>query len=235
MTADTGSRLDVLSAVAVHAEIERLVPQFMSSSKLDVRVRYDVNPAVARRVLEGETFDVGLTNPWYVDEMISQGKVVPDVHVPFGRIPLAIGALASRRETIANTSESIRALLIEADSIAYTSIGTSGKNFLRALEQMNLRDTLYDRLRAMGAGEPVIAAAAGDVQYAIAPLSRIIAAHGVDAVATFPADLGLNIDMSMFISVDSENCEKAKRLIQFLSDPALNAYLSSNGVSRFEL
>ena len=93
----------------------------------------------------------------------------------------------------------MRKLLLNADSIAYTSTGTSGKTFLRAIEIMGLQDQIRDRLRPMGAGEPPIAAAKGQVQYAIAPLSRIIAAPGVSPVATFPPELGLDIDMSMFV------------------------------------
>jgi hypothetical protein len=84
----------------------------------------------------------------------------------------------------------------------------------------------------MGAGEPPIAAAQGRVQYAIAPLSRIITAPGVTLVATFPDDLGLNIDMSMFIHIGSKRREPAKRLIDFLSDSADDAHLRSHGISR---
>jgi ABC-type molybdate transport system substrate-binding protein len=129
----------------------------------------------------------------------------------------------------------VRRLLLNADSIAYTSIGTSGKTFLRAIEMMALQDHIHDRLRPMGAGEPPIAAANGQVQYAIAPLSRIIAAPGVAPIATFPPELGLDIDMSMFIHRNSRRPETALQFIQFLSDPELNAYLRSHGVYRYEL
>jgi molybdate transport system substrate-binding protein len=231
----TDARLTFISAVAVHAEIEELLPRFKRRHGIEVDVNYDVNPAVAKRVMDGEDFDVGLTNPWYVDEMISLGRVMPDIHVPFGRVPLTIGAAGPAPEEIGSSHEAVRRLLLNADSIAYTSIGTSGKTFLRAIEMMALQDQIHDRLRPMGAGEPPIAAAKGQVQYAIAPLSRIIAAPGVAPIATFPPDLGLDIDMSMFIHRNSRRPETALQFIQFLSDPELNAYLRSHGVYRYEL
>ena len=126
----TGIELTLLSAVAVHAEIEELLPRFRQQEGTEVKVNYDVNPAVAKRVVDGEAFDVGLTNPWYVDEMISLGRINPDIHIPFGRIPLAIGAAGLRPAEIADSHEAVRALLLNANSIAYTSIGTSGKTFL---------------------------------------------------------------------------------------------------------
>lgn len=230
----TEARLTFLCAVAVHAEIEELVPQFRRRHGIEVDVNYDVNPAVAKRVMAGEYFDVGLNNPWYVEEMIKLGLVVPDIHVPFGRVPLTIGAAGPEPEEVASSHEAVRRLLLNADSIAYTSTGTSGKTFLRALEIMGLQDQLSDRLRPMGAGEPPIAAAKSQVQYAIAPLSRIIAASGVAPVATFPPELGLDIDMSMFVHRRSEP-RTALQLIQFLADPGQDSYLRSHGVYRYEL
>jgi len=51
------TRLTFLCAVAVHAEIEELVPQFTRQHGIAVDVNYDVNPAVAKRVMAGEDFD----------------------------------------------------------------------------------------------------------------------------------------------------------------------------------
>jgi molybdate transport system substrate-binding protein len=234
MAKTTESGLTFISAIAVQAEIEELLPQFERQRDIAVQAKYDVNPAVAKRIMEGEEFDVGLTNPWYVDEMISLGLVLPDIHVPFGRVPLTIGAAVAAPDGVASSYESVRKLLLSAASIAYTSIGTSGKTFLKAVEIMGLQDHIRDRLRPMGAGEPPIAVANGEVQYAIAPLSRIIAAPGVAPVANFPPELGLHIDMSMFVHRKSR-LEKALQLVQFLSDSGLDAYLRSHGVYRYEL
>lgn len=228
------TRLTFLCAVAVHAEIEELVPQFTRRHGIAVDVHYDVNPAVAKRVMAGEDFDVGLNNPWYVEEMIKGGLVIPDIHIPFGRVPLTIGVAGPEPEEIASSQEAVRKLLLSADSIAYTSTGTSGKTFLRAIEMMGLQDRIRDRLRPMGAGEPPIAAAKGQVQYAVSPLSRIIAAAGIAPAAIFPPELGLDIDMSMFVHRNSRP-GPALQLIQFLADPGLDTYLRSHGVHRYEL
>jgi molybdate transport system substrate-binding protein len=235
MAAVTDDRLTFISAVALHAEIERLLPEFKRQHGIDVNVNYDVNPAVAKRIMDGEEFDVGLTNPWYVEEMISTGRVVPDIHVPFGRVPLAIGAAVAAPKELANSHEAVRNLLLNAESIAYISIGTSGRTFLRAIDIMGLTDDLRDRLRPMGQGEPPAAAARGEVQYAVAPLSRIIAAPGVVPIATFPSELGLNIDMSMCIHRSTGQRETAAQLIRFLADPAHDDQLRSSGVYRFQL
>jgi molybdate transport system substrate-binding protein len=227
--------LTLLTAIAVQTEIEELLPRFRRDHGLQVHVNYDVNPAIAKRVMAGEAFDVGLNNPWYVEEMIAQGLVMPDVHVPFGRAPLAIGAAGSEPKELVTSQAAVRTLLAEARSIAYTGIGTSGKTFLRAIELMGLEHQLEGRLHSLGAGEPPVAAAQGRIQYAIAPLPRILAAAGVTPVAIFPGELGLNIDMSMFIHIGSKRPDQARQLVRYLADPSLDGYLRSHGLSRFEL
>jgi Bacterial extracellular solute-binding protein len=132
----TEPRFTLLSAFAVQTEIEELLLRFKRQQGVDVEVNYDLNPTVAKRVVDGEAFDVGMTNPWYVDEMVSLGRIAPDVHVPFGRIPLAIGAAGSHPKQIVSSHEALRTLLLNASSIAYTSSGTSGKTFLKALESV---------------------------------------------------------------------------------------------------
>ena len=49
----TGIELTLLSAVAVHAEIEELLPRFRQQEGTEVKVNYDVNPAVAKRAMDG--------------------------------------------------------------------------------------------------------------------------------------------------------------------------------------
>jgi molybdate transport system substrate-binding protein len=235
MAIATGDRLTFITAVALHAELERLVPQFKREHGIEVDVNYDVNPSVAKRIMAGEVFDVGLTNPWYVEEMIATGRVIPDIHVPFGRVPLAIGAAVPAPEQLASSQEAVRDLLLDAETIAYVATGTSGKTLLRALDMMGLHNRIRDRLRPMGQGEPPAAAARGDVQYAIVPLSRIVAAPGIEPIATFPPELGLNIDMSMFIHINSDQRETGEQLIRFLADPGHDAALRSSGVYRFQL
>jgi molybdate transport system substrate-binding protein len=235
MDTAAGDRLTFITAVALHAEIERLVPEFRRRHGIEVDVNYDVNPAVAKRIMEGEDFDVGLTNPWYVEEMIATGRVIPDIHVPFGRVPLAIGAAVPAPEQLAHSQAAVRELLSSADSIAYVATGTSGRTFLRAIEMMGLQDDIRDRLRPMGQGEPPAAAAKGEVQYAVVPLSRIIAAPGIAPIATFPPELGLNIDMSMFLHINTGHRKTGAQLIRFLADPRHDDALRASGVYRFKL
>ena len=91
--------------------------------------------------------------------MIARDLIVPGIHVPFGRVPLAIGTAGPAPAVMATSDEAVRKFLLDAELIAFVAPGTSGKTFLRALDMMGLHDQVRDRLRPMGQGEPPIAAA----------------------------------------------------------------------------
>ena len=84
--------------------------------------------------------------------MIALGRIIPGIHVPFGRVPLAIGTAGPAPEVMATSNEAVRKLLLDANSIAYIAAGTSGKTFLRALDIMGLHDQDPRSLAPHGAG-----------------------------------------------------------------------------------
>jgi molybdate transport system substrate-binding protein len=101
-------------------------------------------------------------------------------HAWFGRVPLAIG-----RRKGAETSPSgpltdhaaIKGLAAGRDLDRLYRGGDQRKDLsARHAARIGVLDGIADRARPMGAGQPVPACAAGEVDLAIAPLTMIIAA-----------------------------------------------------------
>jgi len=235
MTHPENDSIKLFAAVAARNEVRELIPRFAQASGLEVDVTFDLNPAVAKRIQAGESFDVGITNPWFVDALIQGGKVIAASHLAFGRAPLTIGARIADERPMLTSREEVCALLLRAQSIAYTGEGTSGKSFQEAIDRLGLRDQVLPKSRPLGAGQPVIAAASGEVELAIAPMTTIMAAPGIAPIATFPADLELDIDMSVFVSTGVRDKARAMQLVDFLTDPAIDDFLAAKGVMRYRL
>ena len=186
MNTATTDKLTFLSAVAVHAEIEDLMPQFKRRHEIEVLVNYDVNPAVAKRVMEGKDFDVGLTNPWYVEEMISRGRIIPNTHVPFGRVPLRSEPFSAGGDR--QFARGRARAGANADSIAYTDDRNERQDVLEGPRDDGPAGSNPRSLASDGGRRAAYRCRERQVQYAIAPLSRIIAAPGVEPIATFPSE-----------------------------------------------
>lgn len=235
MTAPSRESVKLFCALAVKPQILPLIQQFEREQNVDVELLFDVNPNVAKRILLGETFDVGITNPWYVDELIAAGKVAAPSHRAFGRVPLALGKRAGRPGEVRISSEDIRALLLGAESVAYTGSGTSGKTFLEVLARLGIAQEMVACIKPLAASQPLLDVAAGGSEYGVAPLALVLAGEGVEPAAVFPSEVGADIDISVFTDANSSDASLARRLLDHLTDPAADAALRSGGITRFKL
>jgi Bacterial extracellular solute-binding protein len=226
----TGLRIFVPEAI--HALIGRLALRLESASAQVLIQIVDLNPAIAKRIAAGEAFDIGLTNPQYVEALVAAGHVDGATHRPFGRVPLAIGCKAGTEGPVLTDPAEIAALLRGSQSIGYTAAGTSGRTYLDVMARLGLTDSVASKGRPMGAGEPVASVAAGQTELAVGPLTSILSRPGVVPAAIFPEALGTNIDMSVFLSPSAG--AGAVDVLEMLTGAAIDDELAAAGVVRFE-
>lgn len=225
--------LVILVPLAIKAVMSTFAARMEAAAGLPLRVVNDLNPAIAERVFSGRSGDLGLTNPPYVRQLVDAGLVEPGAHRAFGRVRLAVARRAGTGLPVDPQQQDVVALLTGAASIGYTGAGTSGRSYLGALARLGLVETVAPRCRPMGGGAPVAAVAAGELEYAVAPLTTILASPGVEPAAIFPDALGTHIDMSAFVT--RQAAPEAMAMLDFLTAPELDDELAAAGVSRFEL
>lgn len=222
--------LRIFVPVAIHALFARLAPRLEAAAGRGLTSTIDLNPAVAQRILAGEPYDIGLTNPHHVAELVAAGLVDGATHRPFGRTRLAIARRAPGDGSILTDVSDIAALLLAAGSIAYTGAGTSGTTFLAAMARLGLSDAMAPKGRPMAGARPVVAVAAGEAELAVGPLSAIISSTGVAVAAILPDAVGASIDISAFLP--PRHAAGAAEVLDLLTDPALDTELASFGIER---
>lgn len=227
---DGGLRIFVPEAI--RAIFVRLVPRLAAEAGRGLAPTIDLHPAIARRIQAGEPYDIALTNPPYVAALVAAGLADGASHRPFGRTPLAIGRRAGADRPVLTDPAAIAALLLAADSIAYTAAGTSGPTFLRAMARLGLSEAVVPKGRPMGAGGPVAAVAAGEATLCVGPLTTIMASPGIVPAASFPAAVGASIDISVFLSPSSP--AGAAAVLDRLTGAELDAELAAAGLTRIE-
>lgn len=225
--------LTILVPLAIKPVVAELRPGMESAAGAPLRAVHDLNPAIAERVFEGRRGDIGLSNPRYVRQLIDAGHVAPEAHRAFGRVRLAVARRDGVGGPVLTETQEIVEMLSAARSIGYTGAGTSGRTFLGVRGRLGLVAQIGPRCRPMGGGAPVAAVAAGDIEFAVAPLTTILASPGVEPAAIFPDALETHIDMSVFVTRMAG--PEAMAVLEFLTSPELDARLAAAGVSRFEL
>ncbi len=222
----------LLAPVALKDVLRDIIGAYRAETGADVETQIALNPEVPRRIAEGAVFDVGITNPWYVPDLVAAGHVDGASHTALGRVPLAL-AVAGYGGDIVTDRDAIADCLLGARDIAFTDAGTSGRIFRDMAGHLGVLDRIADRLRPMGAGDPIRAVAMGTCALAVAPLTVVRATAGVQAAAICPAELGTDIEMSAFLG--TRRSDGAERLMSYLNDPARDAALERAGVVRFTL
>ncbi|WP_050606078.1 substrate-binding domain-containing protein [Ruegeria sp. 6PALISEP08] len=226
------SELRVFVPTAIRAFIKGIIPRMEAAAGASVIQLVDLNPAIPVRIEQGEAYDVGLTNPYYLAALIESGHADSDSHRPFGRVPLAFGRKEGAVRSVKENVNEINELLCEAESIAYTGAGTSGRTYLQVVRQLRLGSVVLPRSRAMGGGEPVASVVAGETELAVAPLTTILATPGIAPAAVLPEELKAHIDMSVFLSATPQS--GSETALAFLTACELDGELATAGISRFE-
>ena len=226
-------RIDFIVPVALKEAMERLVPEFERGTGHRFGIATMLNPEVPGYVAAGAEWDVAITNPRHVDEILEAGFGALGSHCPFGRSPLAFGVRGVVRNAPCRSADDVRAMLLEAASVAVTGTGTSGKAFARLARTLGIEDALRPKLRLMAGGEPMAALLAGDVAVAALPLTNIRPVPDVSVAGICPPELDVHVDLSLCLSRDASAA--AREFADWLVDPARDAELGRLGAERFIL
>jgi ABC-type molybdate transport system substrate-binding protein len=231
----TYTEIKLIGALPVRAPLSELLQIFQNAHHMAISTEFNLNSQVVEYLLAGLPFDLAIVNPENVYELIRNRRIDPDSHASFGRIPLAIARRGSISGMVYTSMEDLRTLLRQARSIAYSAEGSSGASFLDVVQRISIAEDIAQRLRPMAPGRALHAVAQGQVELAIAPLTNVIAAPGLDVSGIFPVEMEADIEMAMVLGVDAAGRCPVRQLVDFLADPGIDSHLAAKGIFRSRL
>jgi hypothetical protein len=228
---DMPQEIRMFVPVAIRAIADVLAPRMGSAAAAPVTRIVDLNPLIHRRILAGEAFDIGLTNPSFVSSLAARGHVDAASRRPFGTIPLALGRRrGSAARPVVRDRVGVATLLREVGTIAYVGAGTSGVAYLDLLDRLGLSWSVCPRSVSMERGTAVPALLSGRVDLLAAPLTTLLAHPGLQPAAILPDELGVRIPLEVFVRPDPPH--GALGLLAFLVSSELDTDLAAAGVLR---
>lgn len=222
-----------LVPIALREAFERLAPQFTNELQHRLTITHMLNPEVPEHVLGGAAWDLAISNPWHIEQIIDAGFAARETHRPFARTPLALAILGKNPSSATSDPDEIRDILQSARSIAVTDIGTSGKMFDRVTEKLGVRGEINDRVLRLDGGGPMRALLAGEAEIAVLPHTNIAPIPEAGTIAICGPELDVHIDLSMCLSRSA--AASAKPLLTWLENSARDAVLAEMGAMRFSL
>ncbi|WP_259461565.1 substrate-binding domain-containing protein [Paraburkholderia fungorum] len=209
-----------ISSMATRQVLAELVEEYGRLSGRRVVIDSVGGVVAARRVQEGEPFDIVVLATDALDRLAAAGRIDPASRIDLVRSGVAIAvATGAPRPEIA-TEAALRDAILAARSIGY-STGPSGSHLGRLFERWGIAETIAPRIVQAPPGVPVgTLVARGDVELGFQQLSELMHLPGIDVIGPLPPEVQIITTFSAAICTASRQRDAPRALLSFLASPA---------------
>jgi molybdate transport system substrate-binding protein len=224
------AELRVLSGNGAKAAVQELCKQFERATGNTIKLHFEVNADLKKKIEAGETFDVAVLNPPVIDALIKDGRLVAGSRADIGRSGLGLAVRTGAPKPDISSVDAFKRTLLTAKAVAYPGKGASGIYFVSLLDRLGIKAEMQGKLKPMEAEDTVEVVARGEADMVVVVATRITGVPGVDLVGPIPEELQTRIGFAAGLSVSAKEREAAQALIRFLTAPAAAPTLKANGV-----
>ncbi|MFJ1258698.1 substrate-binding domain-containing protein [Cupriavidus sp. CuC1] len=223
-----------ISSMTTRLVLAELVKEYERLSGRRVVIESVGGVAAARRVQDGEPFDIVVLAADAIDQLAAAGQIDPAGQVDLARSSVAIAVAAGAPRPEIGTEAAVRDAILAARSIGY-STGPSGSHLSRLFERWGIAETIAPRIVQAPPGVPVGALVArGKVELGFQQLSELMHLPGIDVIGSLPPEIQVITVFSAAVCTASEQHEAAEQLISFLASPQADSVKLRHGMEPAE-
>ena len=224
------AEIKVLS-IPLRGPLEEIRSEFERTTGHNLLIKYGPSAELQRQIDAGEEFDVIVSLPGQIDDLIKQGKVTLGTRIDVARAGLGVAVKKGAPKLDITSTDAFKSVLLNANSIAYAAKGPSGIHLIGLIERLGIAPQTTAKLKSMGAGSLVVAPVAkGEVDIGVVSIPFIIAEPGVELVGPLPLELQHYVVNSAGIGTAAKDVNAVKAFIRFLSDPGPVRALRASGM-----
>lgn len=209
-----------ISSMATRALLDELATAYSSESGVPVAIESVGGVDAARRVQEGEAFDVVILSAEAIDKLIAAGRVLPGSRVDLVRSGVAVAVRAGAPHPDLSSEAAVKAAVRAARTVGY-STGPSGVALAKLFERWGLADELKDRTVVAPPGVPVGALVArGDIALGFQQLSELIHVPGIDLLGALPDAIQITTTFSAGVCSRCTQPDAVRAMLAHMASPA---------------
>jgi len=224
------AEIKVLS-IPFKAPLDQIGPAFERETGHRLVISYAPSEPLLKQIESGEPFDVVLTFPKLVDQLIKQTKVMAGSRGDIARAGLGVAVRRGAAKPGTQSAEEFKRALLRATSIAYAAQGPSGVHLASVLERLGVADAVKPKLRPMAAGSLVVGPVArGEAEIGIVSIPFILAEPGAELAGPLPHELQDYVHYSSGIGSSARDVDAARTFAAYLRQQRSIAILKSYGL-----
>ncbi|TCG05908.1 molybdenum ABC transporter substrate-binding protein [Paraburkholderia steynii] len=229
------AELHVMSSGGFTAAYKLLGPKFAASTgnTLDTALGPSMGKspeAIPNRLQRGEPADVVIMVGYALDDLIKQGKVIPDSRVELAdsRIGMVVRDGAPKPDI--GSEAALKETLLHARSIAYSD-SASGVYIERELfKRLGIEEQVKTKAKMIPKVPVASVVATGDYEVGFQQVSELLPVKGADYVGKIPESMQSVTRFAAGIPVGAQHPKEAKALLDYLASPAVQPEVTSTGL-----
>ena len=219
-----------ISSMATRQVLAELAGTYERLSGQPVAIRSVGGVDAARRVQDGEAFDIAVLAADALDKLATAGHIDPASRVALARSGIAVAVAAGQARPDIGSEAALRNAILGARSIGY-STGPSGTHLMRLFERWGIAETIAPRIVRAPPGVPVgTLVARGDVALGFQQLSELIHLPGIDVLGALPSEAQSVTVFAAAICTATNQREAAQSLLAFLTSRDADGAKWANGM-----
>jgi molybdate transport system substrate-binding protein len=225
----------VVSSGGFAAAYKVLAPQFEKQSGDTLEAGWgpsmgETHDAVPQRLKRGEPIDVLIMVGWALDDLIKQGKVIPDSRTDLAFSGIGVVVKAGAPKPDISSVDALRKTLLAAKSIAYSDSASGVYIQNEMFKRLGIEDQIKGKARMIPA-EPVGAVVArGEAEIGFQQISELKPITGITLVGPLPPEMDKITMFSAGIVAGAQDQAAAKALIAFLTSPEAVPAIKDSGM-----
>jgi molybdate transport system substrate-binding protein len=230
----SAQQIKVMTSGAFTAAYREIVPQFEHKTKYKVVTSYGASmggaaDSIPVRIARGEPVDVVILARAGLDQLVKEGKVLPDscVDLVRSKIGMAVRAGAPKPDIV--TLEAFKKTLLEAKSIGYSDSASGVYISTELFQRLGIADQVLPKSKRYG-GQVGLPIARGEAEIGFQQISELLPVPGIDIVGPLPPGAQKVTLFSAGIATDSHYADAARTLIEFFKLPQVAGIIKKTGL-----
>jgi molybdate transport system substrate-binding protein len=140
------AEIKIMAPRAIQTVLAEAGPAFERATGHKLNVNVDLAAVVVRRVNSGEAFDIAVATPQQIDALVKEGKLLADTRADLTRAGIGVEVKKGAPKPDISTVDAFKRAMLNAKTIGYLKIGTSGAMVRDALAKIGLTEAVKDKL-----------------------------------------------------------------------------------------
>ena len=211
--------LKMISSMATRELLSALASQFNQRTGQPVEAQAAGGVDVARRVEQGEVFDVVVLASSAIDKLMASGKVLAGSRRDLVESGVAMAVRAGAARPAVMTEEEVKAAVLTAPTLSY-STGPSGVYLEKLFERWGILEQIRPRIVVPPPGTPVGSlVASGKAALGFQQLSELMNVDGIAVLGPLPAAIQTLTVFSGGICAASTRPAAGRALLDYMASP----------------